>query len=482
MAHVIAVDLGAESGRVMRVGFDGTRLDLQEVHRFPNIPVKVGATLHWDILRLWHEIKTGIEASSENALSIGVDTWGVDFALLDEKDGLLANPVHYRDDRTAGMMDWVLERVPRDTVFQRTGIQFMPINTLYQLASLAHQESPLFKMAARFLTIPDLLNYWLSGRQVCEFTNTTTTQCYNPTTGDWDKETLGALGVPTYIFPEVVQPGEKLGDYQGVPVIASACHDTGSAVVAVPATGANFAYLSSGTWSLLGLEVRQPLINAAALAANVTNEGGAFGTFRLLKNVMGLWLAQQSRQTWAEQGKSYTYNELVQMATEAQAFRSLIDPDDETFLRPGDMPAKIGAFCQKTGQPIPTTPGAVMRSIYESLALKYRYVLDKLTALTGLDVEYVHIVGGGAQNTLLNQMTANATGRVVLAGPVEATALGNAVVQLVALGKLADVSAARALLRQTVELHRFEPQDQTRWQESYQRFVGDVLDTTQPKA
>ena len=468
--HVIAVDLGASSGRVMKVSFDGERFALEQVHRFANIPVTVHGTIYWDVLRMWHEIIEGIRAVAGGAASIGVDSWGVDFALLDRNGDLLANPVHYRDRRTDGMLEWVFERVPRRTVFERTGIQIMGINTLYQLASLAASNSPLLDCAATLLTFPNLITYWMTGARVCEFTHVTTTQCYNPVAGDWDRETLAAIGVPTDIFPEIVPPGARLGEFEGIPVLAPACHDTADAVVSVPTTTENYAYLSSGTWSLIGLEVTEPVINDAAYAANVTNEGGLGGTFRLLQNVMGLWLQQECRNTWAAAGRSTTYQELIQEAEAAPPFRSLIDPNDDSFLAPGDMPARIRAYCRRTGQPEPETIGQTIRAIYESLALRYRTVLDTLIGLTGRTVDRLHVIGGGSQNTMLCQMTANAIGRTVIAGPAEATALGNGIVQYLALGDLGSLTQARALLSRTLDLATYEPQDGAAWDEAYGRF------------
>lgn len=472
--HVIAVDLGAESGRVIQASFDGERFELKECHRFPNIPVRAHSTLYWDILRLWQEIQQGIKAVPVEAAALGVDTWGVDFGLLDRDGRLLANPVHYRDKRTDEMMSWVLGQIPPRTIFERTGIQFMQINTLYQLASLIHHNSPLLDIATTLLTIPDLFNYWLTGTRQIEFTFATTTQCYNPRTADWDKETLSALGIPTAMFPPVIQPGTEIGSYQGIRVIAPACHDTGSAVVAVPTTTPNYAYLSSGTWSLLGLEVSQPVINEDAYLANVTNEGGMAGTFRLLKNVMGLWLVQQCLSTWQSQGFPYTYEQLTHLAEEAEPFFAFIDPDERAFLMPDDMPGTITASCAFKEQPIPQTHGQIMRIILESLALKYRFVLDKLIHLTGQPVERLHIIGGGSQNTLLCQMTANACGRMVIAGPVEATALGNAIVQFIALGDLENVAQGRELLSRTLGTRTYEPHNTALWNEQYERFKAIV--------
>lgn len=469
--HVVAVDLGASSGRVMDIAFDGKNLSFDEVHRFPNTPVQVGNTLHWDVLRLWYEIQEGLQAVATDSASIGVDTWGVDFALLDRNGQLLANPVHYRDQRTDNMMDWFFKRMPRREVFDRTGIQFMQINTLYQLSSLVHSNSPLLESADTLLTISDLFNYWLSGSKTCEFTEVTTSQCYNPTLGDWDRELLTAGGIPTDMLVPIVQPGTRIGEYQGISVIATACHDTGSAVAAVPTTTEDYAYISSGTWSLLGLELPAPVINDAAYEANLTNEGGVNNTFRFLKNIMGLWFIQQCRETWSREGHDYTYDELVHMANEADLFRSMVDPDNTVFLPPGDMPQRIRDYTSRTNQPMPETHPQVIATVYTSLAMKYRYALEQLLRVSGRHVEKIHVIGGGSQNALLCQMTANATGKTVIAGPVEATALGNAIVQLIALGEISDIAEARAILSQASDMVTYQPQDTAIWEENYQRFT-----------
>lgn len=473
---VIAIDLGAESGRVMRAALVNDRLDLQPVHRFPNIPVQARDTLHWDALRLWHEIMTGIRLAADGAAGeaagVALDAWGVDTVLLDRDGRLLSNPVHYRDPRTDGMMDWVFERVPRRTVFERTGIQFIQINGLYQNASLVKNNSPLLDAAATLLTLPDLFNYWLSGAKTCEFTDATTTQMYDPRKKDWDIDTLNAIGFPTHILTEVVEPGTRLGKFEGIPVFTAASHDTGSAVVAVPTTTENYAYLSSGTWSLIGLEVPEPIITDATYEANLTNEGGAYNTIRLLKNVAGMWLAQQCRATWAAAGQDYDYDQMVGIASQSTSFRSFFDPDAPEMLPPGDMPARIRDYCTRTGQPAPETPGQTMRAVYESLALKYRFVLDRLIAVSGKTVDRLHIIGGGSQNTLLCQMTADAIGRPVVAGPSEATAAGNAVVQLIALGELANLSEARQMLSRTFETVVYEPKNTAEWEAQYERFKG----------
>ncbi|MDK3160583.1 rhamnulokinase family protein [Kamptonema cortianum] len=473
--HVIAVDLGADSGRVMKVRFDGERFHQEDVHRFPNIPVNAGGTLYWDVLRLWHEIAFGIEKASSGARSIGVDAWGVDFALLDRQGRLVANPVHYRDQRTEGMAEWVYQRIPKRELFERTGLQFMILNTVYQLASLVRDQSPWLESAHSYLAFPDLINYWLTGEKACEYTHATTTQVYNPRKGEWDWQTLDDLGIPSSWFGRIIQPGTRLGAYNGIPVIVPASHDTASAVVGVPTTGTDYAYLSSGTWSLIGLELPTPVINDAVFEANITNEGGVDGTFRFLKNVVGMWLAQQSRYTWRAQGSEYSYDDLTQAAAQAEPFRSLIDPDDLLFLAPGDIPSRIREFCARTHQPIPESVGQVMRTIYESLALKYRFFLDKMADLSGHTVNRLHIIGGGSQNRLLCQMTADAIKRQVVAGPAEATALGNAVVQYIALGEIGSIAQARELLSRTTDTVVYEPKHSAAWDDAFGRFEKLLL-------
>jgi len=467
---VIAVDLGADSGRVLSVTYDSGSLHMEDVHRFPNIPVNAGGTLYWDALRLWHEVRQGVEMALPGASSIGIDTWGVDFALLDRNGKLVSNPVHYRDSRVEGMYDWVFARVPRREVFDRTGLQFMAFNTLFQVASMVRDNSPLLDATATYITIADLFNYWLGGHKACEYTHASTMQMLNPTTGGWDTDLLSRLGIPTGMLPEIVQPGAKIGAYKDVPLILSACHDTASAVVAVPALDEDFAYISSGTWSLMGTEERAPVINDLAYELNMTNEGGVNGTYRLLKNIAGMWLAQQSRYTWRDAGTDYSYDTLTQLATEAEPFRSLVDPDDASFIPPGDMPSRIRDFCRKTGQPVPETVGQVMRTIYESLALKYRLTFDKLLTLTGKHLRRVHIVGGGSRAALLCQMTADACNRQVVAGPVEATALGNAIVQLIALGEFGSVAQAREMLSRGTDMKTYTPKNVESWEEAYGRF------------
>jgi rhamnulokinase len=496
---VLAVDLGAESGRVMAVHFDGRSLELVELHRFPNTPVTVNGTLYWDFLRLWGDVQTGIEKGRAlQPAAIGVDTWGVDFGLLDSQGNLIGNPVHYRDGRTAGMMSRAFARMSRAEIFARTGIQFMPINTLYQLSSLVESGSPQLQIADTFLTAPDLLNYWLTGEKVCEYSNATTTRLLDATTGAWASgawatDIMDAMGIPASLFPAVVPPGTRLGSYAGIPVIAPACHDTGSAVAAIPCRPLiadrrpptadqrlttnnqrpltnDHAYISSGTWSLVGLETDRPILTPEALAANVTNEGGVYGTVRLLKNVMGLWILQQCRAAWAAAGQPLSYGEIVALAQAADPLVSIFNPNDPVFLAPGDHPRRILELCRRTGQPVPESIGAVARCVLESLALAYRAVLDTVTTVAGQTASTLHIAGGGSRNELLNQMTADATGRPVIAGPVEATVIGNALVQLIALGEIADLPQARAIVAGMDELRRYEPRDKAVWDDAYERY------------
>jgi rhamnulokinase len=412
---------------------------------------------------------------------IGVDSWGVDFGLLDRDGVLISNPYAYRDSRTVRMMERAFERAPRWDIYRTTGIQFMQINTLYQL--LAMEDSPLLDIAQTLLLIPDLLNYWLTGEKACEFTDTTTTQLYDLMSGDWAWDLLERMGIPSRIFPAIVQPGTLLGSLLpeiireaglagDIPVAAVASHDTASAVVAVPAQQENFAYISSGTWSLVGLETPQPIVTPDAMEANFTNEGGFTGTTRFLKNVMGLWILQECRRVWNQrEGQQYSYDDLARLAESAPAFGPLIDPDDPRFLPPGDMPERIRQFCQETGQQPPAGPAEVVRCILESLALKYRWVVERAERLSGRQVETIHVVGGGARNALLCRLTADATGRPVLAGPVEATALGNVLVQAHARGDVGSPAEMRAVVRRSVDVQTFEPAgNRDVWEAAYERF------------
>lgn len=482
----LALDLGAESGRAMLGQFDGERIQLSEVHRFPNRPVRLPDGLHWDVLRLWTEIRRGlalaVQEHGTDLAGVGLDTWGVDFGLLDRDGALVSNPYHYRDSRTDGMLEEAFRRVPRAEIFGQTGIQFMQINSLYQLLSMVVRQSPALDIAETFLTMPDLFNYWLTGRKVCEFSNATTTQCYDPRKGDWAIPLLEKMGIPTHIFPEIVPPGTVLGELlpsvaeevgtSGLPVIAPACHDTGCAVAAVPAEGSDFVYISSGTWSLMGAELRKPVINERSLAFDLTNEGGVDGTFRFLKNIAGLWLVQECRRTWTRQGEEFSYDDLMQMAAQADPLQSVVDPDYGEFLKPGDMPARIRAFCQMTDQPVPRSKGAVIRCALESLALKYRWVLERLEEILARRLEPIHIVGGGTQNRLLNQFTADATGRQVITGPIEATAAGNVITQMMALGHIASLEEGRRIVRNSFDVATYEPAGGAEWDEAYTRFLA----------
>lgn len=478
---VLAVDLGAESGRVMAVHFNGQELELEELHRFPNGPVTIHGTLYWDILRLWTEIQTGIDKGKPyNPTGIGVDTWGVDFGLLDRNGRLLSNPVCYRDNRTEGMMEAVFAQVPQHEVFATTGIQFARYNTLYQLMSLVTENSPLLAVADTLLFTPDLITYWLTGEKAAEHSIASTSQMLDVHTRQWSQALLSRLNIPRHMLPPIVTAGTRLGSYEGIPVFAVGGHDTASAVAAVPAQTENYAYLSSGTWSLFGLETHQPIVSEAARAANVTNEGGVYGTVRLLQNLMGLWIVQQCRKTWQQQDQSFSYAQLVELARTEPPLRSLININDPGFLPPGNHPQLVQDFCAHTGQPVPQSPGAIIRTVLESLALGYQHTLDDLLTVSNRAVDVVHIVGGGIQNELLNQMAANATNRAVIAGPIEATVIGNALVQLIALGELKDIAEGRRLVANMTPWQRYEPNaaETAVWQSAVQRYLNLVEGTT----
>jgi rhamnulokinase len=484
----LAVDLGAESGRVIAGLFDGRQVRLEELHRFANGPVSVADTLRWDVLRLWAEIQTGLGKAAakfgNSILSVGVDTWGVDYVLLTKTGEMLGQPYCYRDARTSGQMDATFRRVPRAEIFAETGLQFMEINSLFQLLSFQQTNPALMAQADKFLMMPDLFHWLMCGSQVVEFTNATTSQCLHPTNRTWAYDLLRKLELPTQMFPQVVDPGTKLGrlresvsqrtNLPRLEVVTSATHDTGAAVAAIPTehTGrANWAYISSGTWSLMGLELPHAVLTSRALELNVTNEGGIDGTYRLLKNIMGLWLVQECRRSFERAGQPLDYAAMTQLAMSAAQYRSLVDPDAASFLAPADMPSALREWCQKTSQPIPENAGALIRTCLESLALKYRMVLGWLEELSGERVEVIHIVGGGAQNALLNQFTANATGRPVVTGPVEATALGNVLLQARTSGDVRTLSEIRTVVRNSSQMQRYEPQETAAWDGAYARFV-----------
>ncbi len=487
--RMVAVDLGAESGRAVVGTFDGDRLALEDVHRFPNVPVTLAGTLHWDFLRLFGDVTAGLRraAAGGSVASVGVDSWGVDFGLLDGRGRLLANPVHYRDRRTEGILDLAFAVVPRDEIYVATGIQMMPINTLYQLWSMVRAGDPLLGQADRMLMMADLFHHFLAGSTVAEYTNASTSQCLDPIARDWARPLLERFGIPTAILPPVVAPGtilgslrEEIADETGLRdalVVAPGSHDTASAVVGAPLAGPTTAFLSSGTWSLIGLEVAAPVITAVSLAANLTNEGGVEGTIRLLRNVVGLWLVQESRRALWPAGDGPSYAELAELAEAAPASTAFIDPDDERFLRPGDLPARVRAFCAETGQPVPADHGTLVRVILESLALRYAVAVEELARASGHPIEAIQAVGGGSNNRLLCRLTASATGLPVRAGPVEATASGNICVQAIAAGELASVAEARELIARSFPEVEYEPEGD--WAEARARFA-DVTARCQP--
>jgi rhamnulokinase len=478
-AHFLAFDLGAESGRAIVGRLRADILDIREIHRFLNEPVRQNGSLQWDILRLWLEMRRSLErVDAASIASVGVDTWGCDFALIGEDGGLVQNPYHYRDARTDGVMDAVFKRVPADEIYAITGIQFLPFNTLYQLYAACQATPKLIDAASTMLTVPDLFNYWLTGSPVAEYTNATTTQFVDARTRYWATELLSELGIPTRLLPPVVEAGTMLGRLRtdvcgpmaGIPVVAPACHDTGSAVASI-AGGSHRAFLSSGTWSLLGTEVSAPIITQRSRELNFTNEGGVAGTTRLLKNIAGMWLLQACRRTWAAAGQVFEYEELLSLASaDRHAFRVLFDPDHPGFLHPPDMVTAIGEYCRETGQPAPDGPGGYTRAILESLAFKYRFVVDSLRELTGHTIEEIQIVGGGSRNRLLNQFTADATGCTVLAGPIEATALGNLALQMVGTGAVDSLAHARRIVERSFPVERFAPTERDRWDSQYRRF------------
>jgi rhamnulokinase len=492
-SNYLALDLGAESGRGLLGRFDGQHLTLEEVHRFPNGPVQMLDTLYWDLPRLFEQIKIAL---AKGALcgggldGVGVDTWGVDFSLIGRGDTLLSNPVHYRDSRTNGMLEAALKRVPRERIYEITGLQFLPFNTVYQLFALSQAGSPLLDVAETLLMMPDLLNWLLTGRRASERTNASTTQLLDPRSGTWSDELCQKFGLPRMILTELIEPGSELGpvrrsvaDETGltrpVTVIAPATHDTASAVVAVPAKMTaslssdppDWCYLSSGTWSLLGVEVSSPVINVETMRYNFTNEGGVAGTTRLLKNIMGLWLVQECRRTWARAGRELSYEELIARAQVAPPFTVLVDPDDVSFLAPGDMPGRLAAYCTRVGQAAPSDEGAMVRCCLESLALKYRWTIDRLESILGTTIKSIHVVGGGAKNTLLCQFTADACGRPVYAGPVEATAIGNILMQALGRGQLGSIANLRAVVAGSFPVTVYEPHGTAAWSEAAGRFA-----------
>lgn len=479
-APYLAFDFGAESGRAVLADLQSGILTTQEIHRFRNEPLEDRGSLRWNVERLWSEVRKALNLLGAMKLGgIGVDAWGVDYALLGDRGQLLENPYHYRDRRTDGTMEEIFLRVPKEEIYRITGIQFMPINTLYQLYA-AHRDTPSIIAAVRqLITIPDLFNYWLTGKAVCEFTNATTTQMVDPLRRVWARDLMQKAGLRSDLLSPIVESGTVIGpllpriasnsSLAGTPVIAPACHDTGSAVAAITARDGT-AFLSSGTWSLIGTELDAPVLTSQALALNFTNEGGVNGTTRLLRNVMGLWMLQGCRNCWSALGQDGSYGELVELATREPAFAHLADPDDEVFLHPTDMLLAIDQFCSKTHQPAPSNPGAYVRCVLESLAMKYRLTLRNLEQVCGRRIEKIRVVGGGSKNRLLNQFTANATGRTVLAGPAEATAVGNIAIQVLATGEASSLEEVRAIVDRSFPTDVFEPIETDQWEQHFSRF------------
>lgn len=484
----LAVDMGASSGRHVLGFFDGSRLCLDEVFRFENGPVEAADRLYWDLLGQWSHIRQGLRAAAAKAsrqiASIGVDTWGVDFGLLGRGDELLGNPYQYRDRRTNGMMEKAFGIVSREAIFRQTGLQFMQINTLYQLLAMKLAGSPLLDIAESFLMIPDLFHWLLTGVKCNEMTEASTSQCYNPVEGAWATNLLERFSLPTRILEPIAQPGTVLGPLR--PALAAECglaakvvlpgsHDTASAVMAVPAHShpgerPDWCYISLGTWALMGIESPRPVINDTVLRLNFTNEGGVGGTTRLLKNITGLWLVQECRRVWNQAGENLDWEDLNRLCAAQPPLQALIDPDASDFLAPGDMPTAIREFCRKTGQPQPQDKGAVVRCALESVAMKFRQVFSLCEELAGGRIDTIHAVGGGTKNRQLCQFTADACGRRVVAGPVEATATGNIMMQAIAAGDVGSIAEAREVIRRSFPVQEYEPANTPAWDDAYEKF------------
>jgi rhamnulokinase len=488
---VLAFDLGASSCRAM-IGFvdeKEKKVRVEELYRWPNYMVRIGDSLYWDVLRIWHEMKQAIKLAykkyGNKLVSIGVDTWGIDFALLDEKGELLSNPHTYRDPRTEGIMEEVLRIIPREKLYERTGIQFWRINTLFQLYSMVKRRDPILRIAKTFLMVPDLFNYWLSGAIAAEFTEATTTQFLDPRVKNWAYDVLEALGIPTHIFPPVIEPTTKLSKIHSkvvveldisrdIEVIAPATHDTASAIAAAPMVDENAGYVSSGTWSLVGIELPEPLINRKAMEYNYTNEGGAFNTITFLRNIQGMWLVEECRRVLAEKGIQLTYDEILKMASEAKPFKAFIDPDDDRFVAPLNMVEAINSFLEETKQEKPSSIGELFRVIFESLALKYRLVFEQAEDLIGRKLTHINIFGGGSRNWFLNQLTADFTNKVVYAGPEEATSIGNVLLQVAGLGIIKSLKELREYVRNSYKITMFEPKHTKEHDDAYNKFL-DII-------
>ncbi|MBR0349456.1 MAG: rhamnulokinase [Clostridia bacterium] len=484
--RVLAFDFGASSGRAIIGCFDGEKITLEEVHRFSNDPVSVGGTVYWDVLRLFYEIKQGIiKARMAGGFdSIGIDTWGVDFGLIDAEGKLMENPIHYRDARTVGMVDEAFKTMPREKIYGITGIQFMELNTLFQLISLKKNRPWMLERADKMLFMPDLFAYMLTGKMCAEYSIASTSQIIDLKTKSWSKELLEAFGIKEDIFAPLVKPGTVLGmltpeiceecGVDPVPVISVCGHDTQSAITSVPCEDGKFAFLSSGTWSLFGTELEKPIVNETSLNINITNEGGFDDTVGFLKNIIGLWLIQESRRQWQRQGEDYSYADLEKLALAAEPFKCFIDPDAPEFVPHGNIPKRVQEFCEKTGQYVPQTVGEIMRCIYESLAMKYKLTFEKLCECTERDYPVIHVIGGGTKDTLLCQLTANSCNRTVKAGPIEATVMGNVAVQLMSDNSVADISEARKIVANSSELKTYIPADVDKWEEAYADFLKIV--------
>lgn len=483
MKKVLAFDFGASSGRAIIGSFDGEKITLKEVHRFTNDPVDLGGTLYWDVLRLFYEIKQGIvKAKIAGGFdSIGIDTWGVDFGLIDKNGRLLENPVHYRDKRTSGLVEESFKSVPRQKMYDITGIQFMELNTLFQLISLKKQRPEMLERADKMLFMPDLFAYFLTGKMCSEYSIASTSQLIDINTRSWSKELLDAFGIKESLFAPLTEPGTQLGNLskeiceecgvESVPVISVCGHDTQSAITAVPCESGDFAFLSSGTWSLFGTELQKPIVNETSLKINITNEGGFGGTTGFLKNIIGLWLIQESRRQWQREGKDYSYADLEKLALSEEPFKCFIDPDAPEFVPHGNIPERVREFCRKTGQYVPESVGEIMRCIYESLAMKYRMTFEKLCECTGKDYPVIHVIGGGTKDGLLCRMTASSCGKTVKAGPIEATVMGNVAVQLMSDGTIGSISEARKAVAASESLKTYEPENTDEWIKAYESFV-----------
>jgi rhamnulokinase len=479
VSRYLAFDLGASSGRAILGKLDDDdRLSVSELYRFSNGMVETGGHLRWDSCKLLTEIHEGMRRCGGDPTSIGIDTWGVDYALLDRSSALMGLPYAYRDRRTEGAVEAFAAKMPLGRLYERTGIQILPFDTLFQLYATARDEPETLYSAHRLLMMADLFNYQLTGVPASEFTLATTSHLYSPWENEWDEEIITILGVPRRLFQEVVEPGTILGELTSkartitglgkVPVAAVACHDTGSAIAAVPAEGEDFAYISSGTWSLMGIESKRPIINAISNRNNITNEGGVNHTYRVLKNIAGLWLVQECRRAW---GSAQSYNELVALAEAAKPHAAVIDPDWAGFLNPPSMPDAISSYCRKTGQESPKSQGETIRIALESLAIAYRNTLAQLEEASGRRIGRIHIVGGGSHNQLLSRLAADATGRRVYAGPAEATAIGNLLIQAMAGGRVKNLLHLRRIVRDSTKIEEYEPGDYGLWDEEYTKFI-----------